>query len=97
MGVIAVARATDRRALPAVLASPMLADRLAVELTTAAEAVQGEDAMSRERRGFLAAAAVQVESFGSNAVAERDAAEPDVHYRPRAVPTGVDLPDESTG
>ena len=82
-----MARATDRRGLPAVLASPMLADRLAVELTTAAEAVPGDDAMSRERRGFLAAAAVQVEAYGSDAATS----EPDVQYRqgPRSL-GGVD-------
>lgn len=83
-----MARATDRRALPAVLASPMLADRLAVELTTAAEAVSGDDAMSRERRGFLAAAAVQVEAFGTGAVAEE--AEPAAPYRPSVVRDDVE-------
>lgn len=76
-------RSTDRRALPAVLASPMLADRLAVELTTAAEAVPGDDAMGRERRGFLAAAAVQVEAFGTGAVTE--STEPVANYRPSVV------------
>lgn len=73
----------DTRGLPAVLASPMLADRLAVELTTAAEAVPGDDAMSKERRGFLAAAAVQVEAFGTPAVTE--STEPAVEYRPSVV------------
>lgn len=79
-----MARATDRRALPAVLASPMLADRLAAELTVAAEGVQGDGAMDRERRAFLAGAAVQVEGFGSaaNLTEGQGYAEP---YRPTVV------------
>ena len=55
----------DVRPLPAVLASPMLADRLAVELETAALAVPGETPMDRERRAFLASASVQVATFGT--------------------------------
>jgi hypothetical protein len=55
----------DNRALPAVLASPMLADRLAVELETAALAVPGETPMDRERRAFLASASAQVATFGT--------------------------------
>lgn len=73
----------DTRGLPAVLASPMLADRLAVELTTAAEAVPGDDVMSKERRGFLAAAAVQVEGYGTSATTA--ATEPAADYRPSVV------------
>lgn len=57
----------DTRPLPAVLASPMLADRLAVELETAAMGVSGDTPMDRERRAFLASASVQVATFGTGA------------------------------
>jgi hypothetical protein len=58
-------------ALPAFLASPMLADRVAVEIAEAAAAVQGDGPMASERRTFLAAVAVQVEAYGTEAVSRQ--------------------------
>lgn len=77
-------RRNPLEALPAVLRNPMLADRLAVELTMAAESIPGDDRLSTDRRMFLAGAAVQVESFGSNAPA-LDEGDPPVTHRPALV------------
>lgn len=69
-----------RSNLPAVLAVPLLADRLAVELETAAGMVGGEDPISLDRRAFLASAAEQVAQYGAATV---DA--PPAQYRPALV------------
>jgi hypothetical protein len=78
--------------LPAFLASPMLADRVAVEITEAAAAVTGDGPMATERRGFLAAVAVQVEAFGTTAVSSAANAEP-AQYRPSVVRDDVETRD----
>jgi hypothetical protein len=62
-----MARRNPLEALPAVLRNPASADRLATELTVAAESISGDDRLSTDRRRFLAGVAVQVESFGSDA------------------------------
>lgn len=78
-------RRNPLEALPAVLRNPMLADRLAVELTVAAEGIPGDDRLAIDRRQFLAGVAVQVESFGTNAPADGQPTE----FRPAVV--GDDL------
>jgi len=85
-------RQRDTRPLPAVLAAPDSADRLATELTLAAQAVAGDDPLSADRRRFLARAAVQVAGYGTDA----GTAEPAGEFRPALV--GDDLQTrEATG
>lgn len=60
--------------LPAVLAVPLLADRLAMELGLAADEVAtlDESPAGRERAAFLASASAQVGAYGTAAMAEPD-------------------------
>lgn len=60
--------------LPAVLAVPLLADRLAVELEQHAEdvATLDESPAGRERAAFITSAAAQVRQFGTEATAQQD-------------------------
>ncbi len=82
-------RQRDTRPLPAVLAAPDSADRLATELTLAAQAVQGDDPLSADRRRFLSRAAGQVAGYGTDASSASAPAEPADGFRPALV--GDDL------
>jgi len=73
----------SRTSLPAVLAVPLLADRLAMELGQAAVLADGPDPAERERAAFLTSAAAQVADYGTGATAE-PAPEPAVQLRPAA-------------
>ncbi len=67
--------ARDPRAgLPEVLRSPLAADRLAAELEMAASSVDGDGFLDRDRRAFLASAALQVASLGTAGTYETTAA-----------------------
>lgn len=78
--------------LPAVLAAPLSADRLAVELEVAAGMVGGEDPLSRDRRAFLLSAAAQVANYGvaGSAHTETEPAQP-LQLRPRGNTPDEDL------
>ncbi len=68
--------ARDPRAgLPEVLRSPLAADRLAAELEAAASSVEGDGFLDRDRRAFLASAALQVASLGTAGTYETTAAQ----------------------
>jgi len=77
-------RQTDRRPLPAVLAAPDSADRLATELELAAHAVTGDDPLAADRRRFLGRAAGQVAAYGTEAVDAAASAEPVAEPTPSA-------------
>lgn len=65
--------------LPAVLAVPLLADRLSVELDGLADDVaeRDESPAGRERVAFLRSAALQVDRFGTAATTEVEQGEPE--------------------
>jgi hypothetical protein len=82
---------TPRQDLPEVLRSPMLADRLASELETAARAVEGDDFLARDRRAFLASAALQVAGLGTEGMAAGANYSPDRTARFQPSVTGDEL------
>ena len=76
----------SRVGLPAVLADAASADRLAVEIQVAAGQIEGDGPLERDRRTFLARAAVQVANYGVDGAAHvQPEPSPAPSFRPAVV------------